>query len=48
LAHNVADRTPDTFVKSAPDDGEELIAGSESAEKSAPVFEKFEERKEGE
>ncbi|MCC2508370.1 monovalent cation/H(+) antiporter subunit G [Methanimicrococcus blatticola] len=43
LAHDVVEHTPDTFVESDDDDDEELITGSESIEKSAPFFEKFEE-----
>ncbi len=46
LAHDVVDHTPDTFVETENHDEEELITGSESVEKSAPVFEKFEEREE--
>ncbi|MDV0445771.1 hypothetical protein MmiAt1_13660 [Methanimicrococcus sp. At1] len=43
LVHDVNDQTPDTFVESGEDDdNEELITGSESVEKSAPVFEQFE------
>ena len=48
LAHDVVDHTPDTFVESTDDDDEEeLITGSESIEKSAPVFEQFEEHEDG-
>ncbi|WNY29272.1 hypothetical protein MmiEs2_14970 [Methanimicrococcus stummii] len=42
LAHDVNDHTPDTFVAGDDDDDEELITGSESVEKTAPVFEQFE------
>lgn len=46
LAHDVVDHTPDTFVESENVDDEELITGSESIEKSAPVFEQFEDHEE--
>lgn len=43
LAHDVVDHTPDTFVGDDDDeDHEELITGTESVEKTAPVFEQFE------
>ena len=47
LVHAVSDQTPDTFVDDDMDDGEELITGLESEEKTAPVFEQFEHEEEG-
>jgi multicomponent Na+:H+ antiporter subunit G len=42
LVHAVGDHTPDTLVEDDMDEGEELITGLESDEKTLPVFEQFE------
>ncbi|WNY23853.1 hypothetical protein MmiHf6_11760 [Methanimicrococcus hongohii] len=47
LVHDVSDHTPDTFVDDEDEDDEELITGTESVEKTAPVFEPFENGNEG-